>query len=344
MSETFVTAAIIKQNVTYLDIVAAALLAYDYILTLPTEIKYVWFTPMSFGKMLYFLTRYPVFEETALVLYHQFAVMGPAKCDAVFKTIGFQLGTGTLIAESILAMRTWVIWHRDKRVGWALTIALVGFYTPVFYFLAQALNSLVFTTPPHPNTPGCFLLSQKNILFVVFILITCFETFILVLTLIKFLPLYKHKQTSLIHTIYRDGVANYGYLCILSICNVVVLLTAPHGYSTLLSALQRVLHSIFSSRVLLHLREAASAPIAGTLPTGLDLQSNNPTSAVRFTETISYFMGPSDYVDADNMNMQILTQRSMRVEQDQEDRDSEEDYYSTPKSKVARIGPFASIA
>ena len=59
---------------------------------------------------------------------------------------------------------------------------------------------------------------------------------------------------------------------VLSVINVVVLLTAPHGYSTLLTAfvplssslhrtyltlrLQRVMHSILSARILLHLRGA----------------------------------------------------------------------------------------
>jgi hypothetical protein len=60
---------------------------------------------------------------------------------------------------------------------------------------------------------------------------------------------------------------------VLSVVNVVVLLTAPHGYTTLLTALvlstkllqcidtycfslQRVMHSILSGRILLHLRGA----------------------------------------------------------------------------------------
>lgn len=92
-------------------------------------------------------------------------------------------------------MRTWVIWHRNPYVGVAVLASLVVFWTPVFYFLAVALNSLVcesllkcfcmlhrntdllsVTTAPNPNTPGCFLLTQKNILFVVYILITSFES------------------------------------------------------------------------------------------------------------------------------------------------------------------------
>lgn len=316
---SFVAAAQIKTTVTYLDIVAAAVLGYDYLLTFSDEVKYFWFSPFSLGKVLFFLTRYPVFGETALVLYHQFAVMGPHKCDLVFKTIGYQLGTGTLISESILAMRTWVIWHRNPYIAATLIIGLATFWTPVFYFLAQSLNSLVFTVAPNPDTPGCFLKSQKNILFVVFIIISSFETLILVLTLIRFIPHYRQKKTSLIRTIYRDGLMNYFYLCILSICNVVVLLTAPHGYTTLLSALQRVIHSVLSGRVLLHLREAAANPV--TFDTNMSYNTGMQTtgSGVRFTQTTSYFVEgvpmrdlrrPNRLSDDDDLELDFSHQKS----------------------------------
>jgi len=325
---SFAAAAQIKATVTYLDIVAAAVLGYDYLLTFSDEVRYFWFSPMSLGKILFFLTRYPVFGETALVLYHQFAVMDPHKCDIVFKTIGYQLGTGTLISESILAMRTWVIWHRNPYIAATLIIGIATFWTPVFYFLAQSLNSLVFTVAPDPSTPGCFLKSQKNILFVVFIIITSFETLILVLTLIRFIPHYHHKQTSLIKTIYRDGVMNYVYLCILSICNVAVLLSAPHGYTTLLSALQRVIHSVLCGRVLLHLREAAANPVS--LDTDMSLATGVHTSGsgVRFTQTTSYFV--------DGVPMRNLRRQTHQPSDDGDDLDDEVDF----SHQKSFISPF----
>lgn len=262
MSSVFVQAAQIKQTVTYLDIVAAAVLGYDYILTVAREVTLVWRVPWTFGKVLFLLTRYPVFAETFLVLYHQFAVMSPNECDLIYKTIGYQLGTGTLIAESILAVRTWVIWNRNPYIAITLVSGLVIFWTPVFYFLAQSLNSLVFTTAPDPSTPGCFLLSQKNILFVVFILVATFETLILILTIVKLFTHTRWSHSSVIKVLYRDGITNYVYLFILSLCNMAVLLGAPHGYSTLLSALQRVLHAVLSGRVLLHLREASTRKVS----------------------------------------------------------------------------------
>ena len=43
----------------------------------------------------------------------------------------------------ILSMRTWVIWNRDMRIAWGLGIALVIIWIPIFFFLNDALSSLV---------------------------------------------------------------------------------------------------------------------------------------------------------------------------------------------------------
>ncbi|KII94860.1 hypothetical protein PLICRDRAFT_169569 [Plicaturopsis crispa FD-325 SS-3] len=255
---TFAEQALVKQTVTYLDVVAAALLVFDYGLTIEQEIRLVWPTPFNAGKALYFLTRYPPFADTFMVLYHQFAIMSPTTCSGIYKAIGYMLGFGTLVAESILALRTWVIWRRDMRIAFGLGLGLVLFWVPVFYFDAQALNSIVFTTPPQPNLPGCYVATQKNVLFVVFVMIMVFETLILILTLVKGIDHFRRTTSSLVTVLYRDGLTFYIYLFVLSIINVAVLLNAPHGYSTLLTALQRVLHSIFSARILLHLRQAAT--------------------------------------------------------------------------------------
>jgi len=258
---SFANAAYTKQIVTYFDIASAALLFYDYLITLPEEVTYVWPTRWNIGKVLFLLTRYPVFADTTLVLVHQFQVLDATQCKIIFTTIGWMLGVGVGIAEIILSMRTWVIWGRDKRIAFFLGSLLVVLWIPVFWFDNEALSSLVFTSPPNPNTPGCFLISQKNILYAVFILIMSFETVILTLTLIKGLEHFRRAGSPLVTVLYRDGILNYVYLFILSVINLVVITSAPHGFTTLLTAMQRVAHSILSGRILLHLRQAASVRV-----------------------------------------------------------------------------------
>jgi hypothetical protein len=73
-------------------------------------------------------------------------------------------------------MRTIVIWRRTRAISILLPLLLVCFWVPLLWFLNEALSSLVFAPPPRADLPGCFLASQKNILFVCFILIMGYET------------------------------------------------------------------------------------------------------------------------------------------------------------------------
>ncbi|KAL0573799.1 hypothetical protein V5O48_008152 [Marasmius crinis-equi] len=62
----------------------------------------------------------------------------------------------------------------------------------------------------------------------------------------------------LLRAVYQGGVIYYGFISIVSILNVVVILTLPRDYVHLLAAFERVLHSVLSSRAILHIREIAS--------------------------------------------------------------------------------------
>lgn len=53
------------------------------------------------------------------------------------------LGVGIGIAEVILAMRTWVIWSRSRRIAIILIICLVLVWIPIFWVLNDSLSSLV---------------------------------------------------------------------------------------------------------------------------------------------------------------------------------------------------------
>jgi len=64
-------------------------------------------------------------------------------------------------------------------------------------------------------------------------------------------------NSGLIKAVYRDGVVYYLYLFVLSFVNVVVVKTHPTQYQHLLTSMERLLHSILTSRVLLHMRAGA---------------------------------------------------------------------------------------
>ncbi|THH18065.1 hypothetical protein EW146_g2864 [Bondarzewia mesenterica] len=190
------------QIVYYFDVLAISLLVYDYILTLHAEVTLIWAADWNLTKAFFFLTRYPVFVDTVMALYHDLGKgLSIRMCDMLYRIIGWMFLCGISIAEA----------------------------SPIFNYRYS----------PH--------------------LIRI--TVILALTLVKGIPQYRQSNSPLIISLYRDGIMYYIYLFVLSVINVTVLLTAPREYANLLSLLQRVLHSVLSSRILLHLRQAANQSI-----------------------------------------------------------------------------------
>ncbi|KAF8527744.1 hypothetical protein JB92DRAFT_831448 [Gautieria morchelliformis] len=55
--------------VTYVEVATLALLAYDTLLTLPSEITYIWHKRIRLGSVLYLLARYPAFLSFIIVVY-----------------------------------------------------------------------------------------------------------------------------------------------------------------------------------------------------------------------------------------------------------------------------------
>ncbi|KAF8524763.1 hypothetical protein JB92DRAFT_2879205, partial [Gautieria morchelliformis] len=54
---------------SYVDLAALALLAYDTLLTLPSEITYIWRRRVRLGTVLYLLARYPAILVSIITVY-----------------------------------------------------------------------------------------------------------------------------------------------------------------------------------------------------------------------------------------------------------------------------------
>ncbi|KAF8873948.1 hypothetical protein BD779DRAFT_1568386, partial [Infundibulicybe gibba] len=50
-------------------VASVAVLIYDWFLTIDSELAFIWDPKWNLGTLLYFLTRYPAFIDTAVYLY-----------------------------------------------------------------------------------------------------------------------------------------------------------------------------------------------------------------------------------------------------------------------------------
>ncbi|KAF8516598.1 hypothetical protein JB92DRAFT_2234239 [Gautieria morchelliformis] len=257
--------AIFKNRIAAsLDLASIVILIYDYLLTVKLEIELVWGTPWSIGRILYMLTRYSVFVDSLMLAYFHFASgqsVSARTCSLVYQISGWFIFWGGCLAEIVLIFRTWAIWRQARKVAFGLPILLVIVVVPLVYLTRIGLTSVSFadvTTLPIPHLPSCFITRNDDITFLWdYIIIVSFETVILVLTLIQGVQHYRHTTSSLVSTLYADGILYYVYLLMLSVANVVFLASVEKTTGATLVLMQRVFHAILPGRILLHLRMAA---------------------------------------------------------------------------------------
>ncbi|EDQ98732.1 uncharacterized protein LACBIDRAFT_296795 [Laccaria bicolor S238N-H82] len=275
------------------------LLVYDCSLTLGMEIEFVWSSPWGFVNMLYIVQRYlPFCDAIFLCLTHQLAVnIDPDSCRIVEMIRGWLMIFGFILSEVILTLRVWAVWKRDRHMG-VFLISLITLTTVAeIYVMRIFLRDLQFSTKPYPKFVGCFLTSANHILYLDWVVFMIYDAIILVLMIIPGMASYRRGgSVDLHHVIYRDGIIMYIYLFALSIVNVVVVRALYTEYFAVISSyvyvlplrakclikssVERVLHSLLTSRVVLHIREYAkrhrSSCSDGLTDLHVDLDAGQP--------------------------------------------------------------------
>lgn len=252
---------------TYVNACAITILSYDYLLTLPYEIKYMWTQKWSLIKVLFFLTRYPVFFDTVCAIYLQLGHNLSAEvCHALYSATGWLIIFGIAVAEGIIIMRTWAIWGRQKSIGIFLISLFTASLITACVCLALFEKSTHFvpmsTLGPLSTGKGC-LADRANIDVVgTYASFTVFDTVIVILTVIKGLQLRElhPSHSNLFMTLYRDGMLFYVTLFVISLISVVVIVAVATDLMLLLLGLQRVLYSVLSARILFHIHQAVEPP------------------------------------------------------------------------------------
>lgn len=247
--------------VTYFDVAGATMFLYDYLLTLGMEVELVWSSKGTFMKVLYFAQRYlPFVDAVALCLLNQLSTaIDPRACKMVEKARGLLMITGISLSELVLTLRVWAVWERSSRVGLALSILFFLAVSSNFVVSGFFLGSLKFADRPYPTFQGCFITSASRVVYMNWVLLMVYEAAILVLMVIPGISAYRIAGDTALHTVvYRDGVLIYIYLFALSTINVIVSISLPHIYLDILWSVERCLHSMLTSRVLLDIRAYGS--------------------------------------------------------------------------------------
>ncbi|KLO12315.1 hypothetical protein SCHPADRAFT_423891 [Schizopora paradoxa] len=262
---------------------------YDYILTLPDEIEYIWPWEWRTGKILYVATKYLAFVDAGLFLTFWFNLKLTARgCSQIFNAGTWFLSAGAIIAQWILCMRTYAIWGKSKKILVPLLIIVLGAQIGGIYAANTLTKSLEWSLSPFPTISRCYInVTRENLMFVVYILTIVNESLILTLTIWKGVSQWRSSRSPLIKTLYRDGVLYFFVVFAASLLNLSMTIAAPRINQPLIEFLlpefQRVMHSVCTSHIILNLRKAS----AGDSGLGVD----GPTGAKAYISTLKFGFG-----------------------------------------------------
>ncbi|KDR84624.1 hypothetical protein GALMADRAFT_262781 [Galerina marginata CBS 339.88] len=236
---------------------AAAFLVWDILLTFDNEVNLVWRADWNFMKVLFIFQRYlPLLDSVYLTLKYQLGTdLGEGECLRLIKTSGWLAVVGFATSEVILTLRAWAVWNRNSVLTVVLLVLSCAIWIPLAVFEGGFLSSLKLGPPPYPGFSGCFIVGANNDVFVCILLLMVWN--LLVFGLMAFVGIQTSvwkSRSRLSQLVYRDGAIYYFYLFIMAILNVVAVVAFPFGYGFVLLPLQRCLHSVLASRVLLNLR------------------------------------------------------------------------------------------
>ncbi|KAJ6491991.1 hypothetical protein C8R45DRAFT_190354 [Mycena sanguinolenta] len=203
---------------------------YDYVTTLDQEVELMWFKPMSFMKVLFFLNRY-VPLVAGFVNASIFLNESPTTLTASVRGHWFKFQIGTALAVSaILVIRTWAIYNRSK-----LLIVILGIIGCLQLAASSTIVGISITRgiPSAEPGPGVFVcaITTPPYFAAYWIPISTFEVTLFVLTLIKGVENFRQTNVSvfsgksgqaLLKILVRDSIIYFFIIAAVYVGNAAV--------------------------------------------------------------------------------------------------------------------------
>ncbi|KZT57316.1 hypothetical protein CALCODRAFT_286470 [Calocera cornea HHB12733] len=191
-------------------LVGMTLFAYDYLLMLPKEIEYIWYSRWTPGKALFFVVRYMPFVDMPVWIFAD-AFMGAnlsMDCStATYYTI-ITFVIACCFADFAYALRTWALWNRNKYLGVFFLLSGIGFNLSCVLLLAVLQSGE--PSIRIPGLQGCFAPPSTNdVLWKAYLLTTSFQLVLFLATIVKGIQHLTRHPENLTAVLYRDAFLSF---------------------------------------------------------------------------------------------------------------------------------------
>ncbi|KAG2001907.1 hypothetical protein CC2G_009519 [Coprinopsis cinerea AmutBmut pab1-1] len=235
---------------------------YDYFLTFGDEVSRIllWYSKLSVGKILFFLSKYTAFIDIPLNILILFGNgLTPEACKYVGTAITALSFVGVATADAILLVSLHALLGSSKRGGIVLSaLFALGFMTSLG-FTVYFINTLQAVPPSYPGSICEYYHPPKQLdgLQVCYYILLAGEFCITIAGLVLGLRDYRHAQSRLMINLYKDGTLYFVSLLMFSTLNIVAPYIFPNGFGRILTPWQRAIHAILASRLVLNMRSNA---------------------------------------------------------------------------------------
>ncbi|KAH9001908.1 hypothetical protein EDB86DRAFT_3130148, partial [Lactarius hatsudake] len=210
---------------------------------------------ITYTRVLFALARYPALACAVVDL-----LPPTVKLDKVTTCLRL---VAVLCSELILATRTWAIWERSRRMLVFLAVLATACAATAIVIIERDIVTTVVAPSAAPTIQGvqqCQVLTSavKHAWIVPYLVVMVFEAVVLALTVYKILGYHrgipKQLRSKLFDVLWVDGVMYFVFMLLLGILNIgLVLQVQVPQLRAGGTQLQTVLHSVLSTRIVLHL-------------------------------------------------------------------------------------------
>ncbi|KAI0709406.1 hypothetical protein C8Q76DRAFT_108650 [Earliella scabrosa] len=169
------------------------------------------------------------------------------------------------VVAGILIIRTYALYNRSRRVlvgllGLSATLFVITLFVVGYSIIYSAHTSVADDVQIGKAIRGCYLgltTSQGSRTSLAWFMMTCLDTTIFALTLVKVVELGHFKRQGLLRVFLRDGAMYYGILVIASVVTIITLM-APRFVDPergISATLANCLSITLMSRVVINIRD-----------------------------------------------------------------------------------------
>ncbi|PBK92751.1 hypothetical protein ARMGADRAFT_1063603 [Armillaria gallica] len=260
----------------------AALFLFDFSLTFYDELRFIWKPRrITLTSVSFLLSRYPVLATTILILLPSYTRQEGNET-VLLAQIAIVLRLASIVcSEFILAVRTWAIWEKSRRILIILTVFSV-IRDSIPWVKAAVVPAAVVIAKDVSTSEGAFLITYsvdpafaaypecralistvRDAYVVPYVLTIVYESVTLSLSLIRITRLrrrvHKTARAPLLDTLWRDGVFYFSWTLMLGFVNIALAVQSTSSQVRVGgSQLQAIIHSILSCRIVLHLAGSRS--------------------------------------------------------------------------------------